>query len=113
MNSKWIILVLFALVDAPIDEMSAVTHVPTFVPSIKNNTEFGLLPIVNPALTMEIIIVVTADDDCTNAVKATPINNNKNGLLILVNKLVTAGASLNIFIEDDINCSAKKTKRSE
>ena len=46
------------MTEAPIDEIRAVTQVPILVPKTTNKTALGSLPIVIPAPTMEIKIVV-------------------------------------------------------
>ena len=46
-----------------IEDKSAVTHVPIFVPKITNNTLLPPLPITSPEPTIEIMIAVIADDD--------------------------------------------------
>ena len=85
------ILARLAFTDVPTDEMSAVTHEPMFEPKIKYNTAFPPPPIIKPALAIPMITVVTALDDCTSAVNTIPKSSNKNGLVKLANKSVTAG----------------------
>ena len=94
LNSKWIILARLALTEVPIDEINAVTQEPIFEPKIIYNTALPPPPIIKPWLAIAIIIVVTALEDCNNAVKTTPNASNKKGLLNEPNKFCTVGEDL-------------------
>ena len=103
------ILARRAFTEVPIEESNAVTHEPIFEPKIKYSTAFPPPPIIKPALAIAIITVVTALDDCTNAVNTIPKINNKNGLFNEASKSVTAGLLAYPFIVPDITSKPKKT----
>ena len=71
---------LLPFVDAPNPDNKAVTHEPILVPKITYKIEFPPLPIVIPAATIEIKIVVVALEDWISAVNPIPTKSNKNGL---------------------------------
>ena len=96
---------LLALGDAPIEDNKAVTHDPILLPKIIYKTEFPPPPIAIPALAIEIIIVVKADEDCNKAVKAIPIINKTKGLFIDANILTIDSEFLKSAIELDIKKS--------
>ena len=92
------------------DEMSAVTHEPMLEPKIINNMAFPPPPMIRPCVAIAMMMVVTADEDCNNAVKIIPNNKSKKGLLIALKKLVTSGIVLYPLIESDIISKPKNTR---
>lgn len=100
LNNKCIRLARLAFVPAVMEDISAVTHEPIFVPSIMYSTSFPPVPTVKPATDIAIIIEVVAELDCTNAVRKIPIIKSKNGFLTFANNACIA--SLLTFIASDI-----------
>ena len=109
LNNKWIIEALLALALVPIEDSNAVVQEPMFEPKIMNKTLLPPSPICKPWATIEIIIVVTAEELWTKAVNPIPISKSIIGLLMLCNALKIASFSLNPLIALDMDFSPKKT----
>ena len=82
----------FAL--APMEERMAVMHVPMLLPKTRNSTSLPPFPMTSPCPTMTMTSEVTADDDCTIAVKIMPKIRSRKGLLTMVRKFLNSGLSL-------------------
>ena len=82
------------------EDISAVTHEPIFVPRMIYSTSFPPVPTVSPATDMAIIIEVVAELDCTIAVRMTPITKSKSGFFTFSN--ITCIALALTFIASDI-----------
>ena len=74
-----------ALALVPIEERSAVEHVPNSVPKIKNNAQWtGRMP----ADTIVRYIAIEADEDWITTVNSAPNRMSNNGKLTVSNRLV-------------------------
>ena len=109
LNIRWMSAARLAFVFAPMEERSAVTHVPMLDPRTMNNTLFPPLPIVSPAPTMAMMMVVTAEDDCIIAVNAIPMNSSSRGLDMLVSRSLNASLVRNTSMEELMNSRPTNT----
>ena len=56
LNNKWTIDALFAFVEAPIDEIIAVIHVPIFIPKVTNKAgSKGIAPLVHNPINIDVV----------------------------------------------------------
>ena len=98
---------------APIEESTAVTHVPILVPRITKSMPLPPPPIRRPFCAITMSTEVTALDDWTMPVTATPMRRSRRGFVTEVSACSTNGSLATPAIEPDIISRPTNTRPRE